>query len=120
MPPPGTFATKSDLQTAVWEYDANSTAAIATYGPATDWDVSAITDMSWLFYNTASFNADIADWDTSSVTDMSGMFASASAFNQPLSLDTSSVTSMNSMFSSEKAPFGAGACGQSALNLYCI
>ena len=47
---------------------------IDTYGPIADWDVSAITDMRYLFYNLRNFNADISSWDTSSVTDMSYMF----------------------------------------------
>jgi len=94
-----TFTTKASLQTAVQAFNANQTAATAAYGPITDWDVSAITDMSWLFHdNTAGysygpgydggddepvilegFNADISGWDTSTVTDMSFMFYVRSA-----------------------------------------
>ena len=37
------FTTKADLQAAVREYDANSTAAVEEYGPIADWNVSAIT-----------------------------------------------------------------------------
>merc|ERR1719469_1037027 len=71
-----TFTTKASLKTAVQAYDTDPTAAIATYGPIAEWDVSAITDMSWLFYNLPNFNADISDWDTSGVTNMQGMFNS--------------------------------------------
>ena len=60
--------------TAVQEYDANPDAATATYGPIADWDVSAITDMSYLFKDMQNFNADISNWDTSRVTNMQGMF----------------------------------------------
>ena len=60
--------------TAVQEYDANPDAATATYGPIADWDVSAITDMSYLFRDLRNFNADISNWDTSSVTSMHGVF----------------------------------------------
>merc|ERR1719424_73412 len=77
---------------------ADPTAAITTYGLIANWDVSAITDMSELFYNLKNFNADISNWDTSSVTTMHNMFGIASVFNQPLSWDTSSVTNMGGMF----------------------
>jgi len=60
--------------TAVQAYNANPDAAIDTYGPIAGWDVSAITDMSWLFRDLTSFNADISGWDTSSVTTMYTMF----------------------------------------------
>ena len=95
-----TFTTKASLQTAVQAYNANPTAAIATYGPIADWDVSAITDMSGLFYYLYAdiSNADISNWDTSGVTTMEEMFYGASVFNQPLSFDTSSVTTMYGMF----------------------
>merc|ERR1712086_913490 len=72
------------------------------HGPIATWDVSGITDMSYLFDITGAattINADISDWDTSRVTDMSGMFLNAKAFNQPLSFDTSSVINMRGMFS---------------------
>merc|ERR1740139_466145 len=90
-PPPGTFTTKASLRTAVQAYNTDPADAIATYGPIADWDVSAITDMSYLFYNLPNFNAEISNWQTSSVTTMGGMFNYASAFNQPLSFDTSKV-----------------------------
>ena len=67
------------METAVQAYNTDPTAAIATYGPIADWDVSAITDMSDLFYNLKNFNADISNWDTSSVTTMRLMFYVCSA-----------------------------------------
>ena len=89
------FTSKAELETAVQAFNANSTSAIATYGPIADWNVSAITDMSELFmvgqdtytyddgggFNVdddgdgLDFNADISNWETSSVTDMSYMFS---------------------------------------------
>jgi surface protein len=76
---PATFTTKASLKTAVQEFNANPTAATATHGLITNWDVSAITDMRYLFYNLNNFNADISGWDTSSVTGMRHMFFVRSA-----------------------------------------
>jgi surface protein len=73
-PPSGTFTTKASLRTAVEAYNGNQDAATATYGLIADWDVSMITDMSWLFYQLTNFNADISSWDTSKVTTMHQMF----------------------------------------------
>jgi surface protein len=64
------------------------------------WDVSSVTDMSYLFYNASAFNEEISDWDVSRVTNMNAMFWSASAFNQSIGFwDVSHVTNMQSMFS---------------------
>ena len=48
---PTTFMDTASLKKAVQAYNTDPTDAIATYGPVADWDVSAITDMSSLFYN---------------------------------------------------------------------
>ena len=74
-PPPYKFTSKDSLKAAVQAYDANPTSAEATYGPIAGWDVSTITDMSYLFYGLQDFNADISNWDTSGVTNMKLMFA---------------------------------------------
>jgi surface protein len=69
------------------------------YGPITDWDVSNVTDMSYLFYQKSQFNGDISYWDVSGVSDMTYMFDFSDNFNQDISSwDVSSVTSMFSMF----------------------
>jgi surface protein len=77
--PPYAFTSKGSLQTAAQEYNANVATATAAYGPIADWDVSAITDMSELFKDLNSFNADISSWDTSGVADMRWMFRVRSA-----------------------------------------
>jgi len=114
--PAATFTTKASLQTAVRAFNDNPAAATATYSMIADWDVSAITDMSYLFYNLKNFNADVSGWDTSGVTTIDQMFRYASAFNQPLSWDTSRVTTMFGMFwvRESRAHCGPAAVGPSS------
>ena len=97
--PTTVFTNKEDLQTAVAAWIADETTATTTYGDIKEWNVSAITDMSNLFYGATSFNSDISGWDTSNVTNMSNLFYGATSFNQPIGVwDTSSVISMPTMF----------------------
>ena len=63
------------------------------------WNVSNVTDMSFMFYCSSSFNQDVSKWDVSNVTDMSDMFYCSSSFNQDVSeWDVSNVTNMSYMF----------------------
>jgi surface protein len=69
------------------------------YGPIGIWDTSQVTNMSELFRDQLTFNADIGAWDTSKVTNMIAMFSYASAFNQDIGAwNTSKVTNMLNMF----------------------
>jgi len=70
---------------------------INKYGNISLWDVSKVTDMSKLFYD-SHFNGDISLWDVSNVQDMSLMF-SETQFNGDISLwDVSNVIDMTEMF----------------------
>ena len=67
--------------------------------PIGEWDVSEVTDMTDLFRNIRSFDADISKWDVSSVTNMQSMFDDAKSFNADISKwDVSSVTDMGKIF----------------------
>jgi len=93
--------TNDNIHEAVdfWLYCEYS--ATLTYGYISDWDISSVTDMSWMFSDASSFNADLSSWDVSSVLSMRGVFQGASSFNGDLSSwDVSSVTDMVAMFSS--------------------
>ncbi len=64
-----------------------------------NWDISNVSDISWMFLELSSFNQDISQWNTSNVIDMSYMFGEAESFNQDLSSwDVSNVTDMSFMF----------------------
>lgn len=63
------------------------------------WDVSNVTDMSYMFCYAKNFNEPLNSWNVSKVKNMRGMFQFASSFNQPLDKwDVSSVENMSSMF----------------------
>ena len=44
--------------------------ATKTYGPIENWDVSEVTDISYLFYHKRTMNADLSSWNVSQVTTM--------------------------------------------------
>jgi surface protein len=82
--------------------------ALTTINKIGEWACSNVTNMSYMFSNTANFNQDISSLDTSNVTNMLGMFSGAANFNQDISsLDTSKVTNMSYMFS-DAANFNNG------------
>ena len=67
--------------------------------PLNNWNTSAVTNMSYMFQGAAAFNQPIETWDTGNVTNMSYMFNQASAFNQPIGgWNTSKLTNARFMF----------------------
>ena len=108
----GVFDSRAELLTAVDAWCTDAASAELQYGSIADWDVSRVTDMSYLFCGSswnaqygcnavkASCSPDLSRWDVSSVTSMSNLFEYASSFTSDLSAwDVSSVTDMNYMFS---------------------
>ena len=66
-------------------------------GDISEWDVSNVTNMNYMFYY-SNFNGDISKWDVSNVKSMWGMFA-CSKFNQDISnWDVSNVKEMQLIF----------------------
>ena len=62
-------------------------------------DLSEVTDMSYMFFETDLGNIDLSKWDISNVKNMSNMFAYASNFNSDLSnWDVSNVQIISWMF----------------------
>jgi surface protein len=74
--------------------------AYAFNGNIGSWNTSAVTNMSNMFFAAYAFNGNIGSWNTSAVTNMAGMFYYATSFNQNIgSWNTSAVTNMGGMFS---------------------
>jgi uncharacterized repeat protein (TIGR02543 family) len=48
--------------------------ALTTVPNMGSWDVSAVTDMSYMFYYALAFDQDLGGWDVRNVADMTGMF----------------------------------------------
>ena len=58
---------------------------VEKYGEISNWDVSNVTDMAWMFDDAHIFNQPLNKWNVSNdVTYMRRMFDGADSFNQPL------------------------------------
>lgn len=65
------------------------------------WDTANIKNMNTLFFDATAFNGNISDWNTSTVTSMFSMFNKAKNFNQNIaSWDVSQVSNISNMFAS--------------------
>jgi surface protein len=49
-----------------------------------NWNVSAVTNMQYMFFAASSFNSDISNWNIAQVTEMKQMFKGARGFHQNL------------------------------------
>ena len=72
---------------------------VEKYGEISNWDVSNVTDMAWMFDDAHSFNQPLNNWNVSNVKYMGEMFFEATSFNQPLNnWNVSNVEDMENMF----------------------
>ena len=87
------------IRTAVSAWCANPAAAKAKYGPIASWDVSKVTDLSYLFFRQAAFNEDISRWEVGQVKSTNSMLNCATSFSGDVSRwQVGRVKSMVSMF----------------------
>ena len=54
-------------------------------GNISNWDVSNVEDMQFMFRGCKAFNCDISNWDVSGVTNMYQIFSGCTKFNQDIS-----------------------------------
>ena len=72
---------------------------LTSVGNISGWDISSVTDMSYMFAFCKKFNQDLSKWNVSGVTDMEYMFIDCKSFNQNISdWDVSNVTDIRFMF----------------------
>ena len=70
-------------------------------GDISDWNISSVTGMTFMFSSAYAFNGDLSSWDTSRVTNMGGMFQHTRAFNGNISdWDVSGVSKITNIFRS--------------------
>jgi surface protein len=81
----------------------NSCSSLTTIPYINTWDVSSVTNMSFMFANT-NFNDNINGWTVSNVTNMEYMFIGNNSFDQPLSnWNISSVISFSGFMGSKNS-----------------
>jgi hypothetical protein len=110
-PSPAVFANRTELLIARDAWCTNTAIARERYGNISEWDISAVDDLSmifcacvteWCLENRpecngacSTFDEAIGGWNTSAVTTLADAFQGASAFNHPLDAwQTSRVTSL--------------------------
>ena len=98
-PTPTPQLTDGNIRTAANAWIDNPAAATTTYGAISEWDVSAVSNTTNLFYQKPTFNADISKWNVASVTTLSYTFSGAAAFNHDIGKwNTARVTNVDSTF----------------------
>ena len=93
----------SGLFAGEWNYSDD----VATYdlhafnGDISQWDVSNVTDMSFMFYH-SNFTGDISRWGVSHIINMKCMFRDGIWNGNISNWDVSNVTTMEQMFDHSK------------------
>ena len=93
------LTTTADLRSAVDRYLSGTLVV-----PINEWDVSLITDFSYVFSANrnsaaAAFNQDLSNWNTANAVSFTGIFSNAKSFNGDISTwDTSQVTTFDRVF----------------------
>jgi len=101
---PNLRRTNEDIRWAVNLWQRDKADAEATYGPASLWDTSCVTDMSSLFCGATEFNEDISGWDVSNVLTMRCLFNYAHSFNCDIrNWETGKVQNMYHIFASAQS-----------------
>jgi surface protein len=92
--------TDENINQLVRTYFTNKNSLPEDMRNISDWKVSNVKNMSYLFYNRKGFNEDINEWDVSNVETMECMFLSCDKFDKPLyKWNVSKVKTMDHMFS---------------------
>ena len=83
------------LRNAVNLWCINKNNSIIEFGHISNWNISLINDLSYLFFKKFNFNDNIIYWNTSNVINMNYMFKQAYIFDKPLNnWNTSNVTNV--------------------------
>ena len=96
-----------NIREAVYLWYTNREETERKLGSISEWDVSRVTDMSWLFtfqnntdeYLDKVLTLDLSKWDVRNVLGMQGMFANSSVQVLCSEWNASNVCNMSYMFS---------------------
>lgn len=96
-----TFGHLQDMYEMFW-MSADDSSQLTSIGDTSNWNTSAVTNMSGMFLNCVKLQSlDLSNWDTSNVTDMSNMFWNCqklSSIGDTSNWDVSHVTDFSGMF----------------------
>jgi surface protein len=89
--------------TSLFECFSGCTALTGATSNIGAWDVSAVTDTTFMFAGCANMNKNLSAWDTSSVVSMSSMFVNCTVFNNgggvsPLTWTTTALQLADNVF----------------------